>query len=294
MLIIKPAERENYPNLLSLSQLRKLNLMPAAGQKPDALVRRQMYGNYYLYGKDKCVPYVVSNDEKLRKRKQAGKRRALCTCPVCKEYKGATSGFESTREPGMCKACYLAKRDAYFTKIKPLPMENGVKKYDFLVFDVETTGLSVEYDEILQLSILSPLGDVLFYQTFCPQFTLVYPDASNVNGLPYGKVKDCPAIFDFLPMIHNIFLRTDTVMGYNVSFDKGFLSKLGIDLSSYKEIDVIKYFAEYYGEYDENRGAYRYKSLFYAASHFGFEFNAHNSKEDCFATLYVYQKLTEM
>ena len=82
-------------------------------------------------------------------------------------------------------------------------------------------------------------------------------------------------------------------MGYNVNFDKGFLLALGIDLSNHREIDVIKYFAEYYGEYNEFTGEYRYKSLEYAASHFDYLYESHDSKEDCLATLHVYEKLMD-
>lgn len=46
MLTINASERDKHPDLLSLSQLKKLHLMPAAGMEPDALVVRQMYGNY--------------------------------------------------------------------------------------------------------------------------------------------------------------------------------------------------------------------------------------------------------
>ena len=294
MLKIKPSERVDYPDLLSMSQLKGKRLMPAAGQKPSALVVRQMYGNYYLYDKNDCVPYVSTVEEKEEKRREAEQRKKLYTCPACKQYRGFKSGFESTRGPGICRNCYLAKRSDFLSHIVPLSTEFRFKEYEFLVFDVETTGLSAEFDEVLQLSILAPDGEVLFYQNFCPQYTFVYPDASNVNGLPYEKVKDCPPIYDFIPMIRDILLKTDTLMGYNVEFDMNFIKKLGINLSGYKEIDVIKCFAEYFGDYNEFKGRYCYKSLSYAAQHFGYEFDAHDSKEDCLATLCVYNRLKEL
>mgnify|MGYP003298083986 CR=1 FL=1 len=48
MLTIKSDQRGDYPDLLSISQLKQIGLMPAAGSA-DAIVNRQIYGNYYLY-----------------------------------------------------------------------------------------------------------------------------------------------------------------------------------------------------------------------------------------------------
>ncbi len=294
MLTIKSDQRGDYPDLLSISQLKRIGLMPAAGSKPDVIVNRQIYGNYFLYDKTKCIPYVSSEEEKEKRRISARKRKTTYTCPVCKKYMGAYNGFESTREPGMCDMCYKQKRAEYFDKIaekRSKILGKSENCYDFLVIDTETTGLSSLYDEILQLSIISPAGEVLFYETFCPYFNLVYPDASRVNGFPYEKVKDFSHIFDFVPLIREILAKTKVIMGYNVDFDMGFLKEIGIDFTDYSTIDVIRLFAEYNGEYNEEKGEFRYKSLSYAAESFGYEFNAHDSKEDCLATLYVYQQL---
>lgn len=294
MLTIKSSQRSDYPDLLSLSQLKRMGLMPAAGSKADAIVNRQIYGDYYLYDKDKCVSYVRSSEEKEKRRLADRKRKALYTCPVCKKYLGLYNGYESTREPGMCDICYKQKRAEYFEIIaekRGKILERTESNYDFLVIDVETTGLSSLYDEILQLSIISPTGEVLFYETFRPYFNLVYPDASRVNGLPYEKLQDFSHIFDFVPLIREILAKTKVIMGYNVDFDMGFLKEIGIDFTDCSTIDVIRLFAEHYGEYNEEKGEYRYKSLSYAAESFGYEFKAHDSKEDCLATLYVFQQL---
>ena len=52
---IAPWERENYPNLKSKTELKKMKLMPGYNVKPRALVIRRMYDNYYLYDINK--PY---------------------------------------------------------------------------------------------------------------------------------------------------------------------------------------------------------------------------------------------
>ena len=181
------------------------------------------------------IPYVSSEEEKEKKRLADRKRKALYTCPVCNKYLGAYSGFESTREPGMCDMCYKQKRAEYFEIIEEKRgkiLGKSENCYDFLVIDVETTGLSSLYDEIIQLSIISPTGEVLFYETFRPYFNLVYPDASRVNGLSYEKVKDFSHIFEFIPLIRSILSKTKTIVGYNVDFDIDLLHEWLLNLDS--------------------------------------------------------------
>lgn len=293
MLRIKPSDRTDYPDLLSKGQLRKMGLMPAANQEPDALVVRQIYGNYHLFDKNDCVPFVRSLEEKEKRKSAEVKRKKLYTCPICKKYLGVKSGFDSSVSPGMCKSCFSGKRKEYFERAKGLCSVAGTSEdtYDFIVIDTETTGLSSLYDEILQLSIISHTGEVLFNEIFCPYFNITYPDASRVNGLFYEKVSGKPHIFDYIPRICEIISKTKVIVGYNVGFDTGFLEALGVELSDYQFIDVMPMFAEYYGEYDEERGVFRWKSLLFCANHFGYEFQAHDALEDCKATLYAYERL---
>lgn len=67
----------------------------------------------------------------------------------------------------------------------------------------------------------------------------------------------------------------------------------GIKLPDCVYFDVMKEFAPIYGEWSEYHGDYKYKSLSVCAGYYGYEWEgkAHDSLEDCKATLYCYKKM---
>lgn len=297
MIKIKPSERADYPELFSKSQLKEKGLMPAEGITPAAMCVRQMYGNYYLYSIGECIPYVVSEETKKKKRMAAQKRKRMYTCPVCRTYLGVCSSFEMGKYPGMCDNCFYGKREEYYNLLSSPTdfLENDIIRYDFVVVDVETTGLSSKYDEIIQLSILSNTGEVLFNKSFLPYYHLEYPEASGVNGLSYDKLEGCSYIFDSVNEINNILRCAGRIVGYNVSFDLDFISALGIKIREDAAIDdVMLDFAQLYGEEDGYRGGYRWKSLSFCADYFHFKYISHDSLEDCKATLHCYMEMGKL
>ena len=52
-------------------------------------------------------------------------------------------------------------------------------------------------------------------------------------------------------------------------------------------------FARQYGEWDSYHEDYKWQKLVTAARYYGYEFKAHDSMNDVFATLYVYQMMQE-
>ena len=58
----------------------------------------------------------------------------------------------------------------------------------------------------------------------------------------------------------------------------------------------MKMFAPIYGEWNDQRGSYKWQKLTAAADYYGYDWSAHeeahNSLGDCYATLFVYKKLT--
>ncbi len=96
---------------------------------------------------------------------------------------------------------------------------------DYVVFDLETTGLSPERDEIIEISAIRVRKGQMTDQFS----TLVNPGrpipfaASNVNGITDAMVKDAPslhtALNDFL-----LFAGKDILVGHNIhTFDMRFL-----------------------------------------------------------------------
>ena len=166
---------------------------------------------------------------------------------------------------------------------------------NYIVIDTETTGLSSDYDEILQLSIIDNCGNTLYNQYFRPQNCNEWEQAQAVNGISPDMVKDCPSIAAELPKIQAIFSSVRKIVGYNTFFDLDFLQAAGVDIAGDTEIiDVMRDFAEIYGEWNDYFGNYKWQKLTTCADYYGYDWGddtAHDSLSDCRATLYCYNQM---
>lgn len=154
----------------------------------------------------------------------------------------------------------------------------------------ETTGLhpnGSDPDEILTISIIGRDGSVLLDERFRPTVKTEWPHASAVNGIYPEDVADLPTIETAIPRLREIFAGADEVIGYNVGFDLGFLSAVGVRTREDARItDTMKEFTWFMGR--------RYK-LVDAADHIGYEWTgrAHGSLADALATLAVQRWLEQ-
>lgn len=136
------------------------------------------------------------------------------------------------------------------------------------------------------------VGDVAeFFQrsgdTLYDKLGAEWPHASAVNGIYPEDVADLPTIETAIPRLREIFAGADEVIGYNVGFDLGFLSAVGVRPREDARItDTMKEFTWFMGR--------RYK-LVDAADHIGYEWTgrAHGSLADALATLAVQRWLEQ-
>ena len=180
----------------------------------------------------------------------------------------------------------------YYEEIKNIPLNK------ILVFDVETTGLNPEKDEILQFSASDGSGKELMNMYFKPDNHDLWNDAEKINHITPVMVKDSPSIKDKIDEIQKLFDNAELYVTYNGQFDRSFLDAAGVknvlDLKDNKEFDVMLSFAEVYGEWNEHFQNYKWQKLVKAASFYGFDWNqydAHNSMSDVIATLFVFNQI---
>ena len=154
----------------------------------------------------------------------------------------------------------------------------------------ETTGLhpnGSDPDEILTISIIGRDGSVLLNERFRPTVKTEWPHASAINGIYPEDVADLPTIETAIPRLREIFAGADEIIGYNVGFDLGFLSAVGVRPREDARItDTMNLFTWFMGR--------RYK-LVDAADHIGYEWTgrAHGSLADALATLAVQRWLEQ-
>lgn len=168
----------------------------------------------------------------------------------------------------------------------------------YIVLDTETTGLNAAEDEILQVSIIDNEGAVLFDSYIKPTQHTEWAEAERIHHITPEMVADAPTIAEVMPEINDILNRYDKIVGYNLKFDKAFLENNGAEFLSTEYADVMKMFAPIYGEWNDQRGSYKWQKLTIDADYYGYDWSehkeAHNSLGDCYATLHVYKEINEV
>lgn len=168
--------------------------------------------------------------------------------------------------------------------------------YDEIVIDTETTGLNPYDDELLQVSIIDGQGNTLFNSYIKPLYTDNWNKAMAVNHITPETVATAPNILEVKQEISRIINSAHTIIGYNVDFDLGFLSNIGIKNENAAIVDVMENFAYIYGEWSEQYGCHKWQRLTKCAEYYGYDWGtdiAHDSLADCKATLYCYQKMLQ-
>ncbi len=101
----------------------------------------------------------------------------------------------------------------------------NIKEAEFIVFDVETTGLSAtDGDRIIEIAAMKVKGLVVvdkFYSLVNPQRSIPSA-ATNVNNITNEMVAGAPAADEVLPRMIE-FIGGGCVVGHNVRFDLSFL-----------------------------------------------------------------------
>lgn len=162
---------------------------------------------------------------------------------------------------------------------------------DYILFDLETTGLSTENDQVVEISALKiTCGEITdeFSTLVNPGIHIPY-QASSINGITDEMVKDAPdmehALKDFISFIGNSIL-----VGHNIKrFDLGFIQR-----------DAVRYFGKQItNDYVDTLTLSRKylpelcsHSLGYLADHYDVSYEgAHRALADCHINKQVYDCL---
>lgn len=151
-----------------------------------------------------------------------------------------------------------------------------------IIIDCETTGLTDKH-EIIELSILDENGNILFNELFHNLYSNWNKKSQEVSGITPEMVANKGWFSSYLNEIQKIINDADVIIGYNVSFDIGFLKRQGI-LIDKETFDVYEAYCKAYG-----KGRNTLKSVAKRCGYRGTEF--HRSLNDCEATLFLFNKL---
>jgi DNA polymerase-3 subunit epsilon len=95
---------------------------------------------------------------------------------------------------------------------------------DYVVVDIETTGLSPEYDEIIELSSLRIKNNEIIdqFSTLCKPNYEIPVFITELTGITNDMVKDAPKVENILEEYIN-FIGNSIIIGHNVNFDINFI-----------------------------------------------------------------------
>lgn len=115
----------------------------------------------------------------------------------------------------------------------------------FVVFDVETTGLSAAYDTIIELAAVKIVdGEVIdTFESFSNPHHALSATTIELTGITDDMVRDAPEVEDMIAKFHD-FIEDGIVVAHNASFDIGFLyeayKKAGINHFDHSVIDTLE------------------------------------------------------
>ena len=166
-----------------------------------------------------------------------------------------------------------------------------------LIIDSETTGLSSGNDDVLELSIINGAGRTVHTARYS-SWLREWPEAQGIHGIAPEDVEGLPKLESDAAKVSGLLRRARVLVGYNISFDAGFLAQAGVRFPHVPTCDVMEVFAHVYGEWedwiDEGRGGYRWQTLTTAGKYYGIDTRgAHGSLRDCEITLEVLKRLAK-
>ncbi|MUV39925.1 DNA-directed DNA polymerase [Lentibacillus sp. JNUCC-1] len=107
----------------------------------------------------------------------------------------------------------------------------------FVVFDVETTGLSAVYDTIIELAGVKIYnGEIIDrFERFANPHHPLSQTTTDLTGITDDMVQDAPEIGEVLKEFHE-WSKDDVLVAHNASFDMGFLNQ-GYERIDYGQAD---------------------------------------------------------
>ena len=158
----------------------------------------------------------------------------------------------------------------------------------FVVVDVETTGLNVRKDKIIQLSAIrfENKTPVECFNTYINPETHISEGASKINNIFDADVKNAPLLSEVANGFCE-FIGKSPIVGYNISFDLSFLYCGGIDLITKRKIyDAMVLAKKIYAKELDNYALKDVLELYGMSPDM-----LHDSKVDCFMTGTVFLKM---
>lgn len=167
-------------------------------------------------------------------------------------------------------------------------MQTSIKLLnDYTIIDIETTGHSFKYDEIIEIGAIKVRNNEIvnqYNQLVCPSF-VIDQFITDLTGITVEMLENQPNISeiksDFLS-----FIGSDTLLGHNIGFDLKFLEIYLNEELPNERIDTLRFSRKIYPSLPHHR-------LSDMVSLLNLSKNEHRSLSDCITTKQLYDCIKE-
>jgi DNA polymerase-3 subunit epsilon len=153
-----------------------------------------------------------------------------------------------------------------------------------IYLDTETTGVRSNA-EVIEICLVDHDGTVLLDSLVHPRWPIP-ADAARIHGISDGMVAAAPTWADVWPQVAAV-VQARTIGIFNASFDLRVMEQshrqanLTVPAAPLSAFCIMKLYAQFYGEWDPYRQAYRWQSLDKAQRYCKLPLvNSHRAKDD--------------
>lgn len=162
---------------------------------------------------------------------------------------------------------------------------------EYIVFDLETTGLSPKNAEIIEIGAIKIKDgkQISSFHSYIKPICGIPPFITALTSISPKTVENAEGIEVVLPRFLK-YIEGSTLVAHNASFDcrfiQTFANALGLVFSDHDVVDTLKL----------ARGCIptRDHKLETLKEYFGLSFPSHNALDDCRVTVFVAEKCREM
>lgn len=159
---------------------------------------------------------------------------------------------------------------------------------NYVALDLETTGLSPNYDKIIEIGAVryENCEEISRYETFVNPGIKISERITEISGITDEMVKDSPYIEDVIEELLK-FVGESILLGHNIIFDYSFIAKAAMDKGikyTAKGIDTYKVSVRCIPDIDG-------RSLVNLCTHFGIETVHHRAYADAVSASEVYKRM---
>lgn len=160
--------------------------------------------------------------------------------------------------------------------------------HDYCVLDIETTGLSWQRDQILEIGIIKVRDQKIvdkYGQLLDPQREISH-FITQLTGIDNDMVFGMPTLYDIMDEVID-FIDNDVIIGHNTAFDLNFIANhFGIDMEN-EYMDTVQFSRKVYPQLKHHR-------LTDMVEFLNLTNNEHRALADCIATYELYEHLKDI